>query len=518
MKSRLFIYMLSFAGLITQFSCKKFLDQDPKTALTQEQVFSKLSNIEPVIGGLYIKWRDTRKDRGGFIFQLGGDEAQQGAFQVNTDADQSGLDKYNGFLAPRNNAITGQWDARWPIVNTAAQAVYGLQNNKEDTVKANILQGEARFIRAALTFELAQYWGEIPIIDQARQNELGRRRQPLDKVYSFIIQDLQFAAAHLPETQSDKKRATRYAAIALLGKVYMYAPQESSFRDFQKAAQQFNTIISSGKYSLAANFADLYDYTKPNGPESIYEFQFINVYPDNNQIQWQMGSRALANIDEYCYFGGYDLMVPTKYCYSDVSQGGIWEPGDVRKNQSIRYNFTYRMSNGRDTVPKLPPGFGGDELDPHVKKFEDPRTQGNNSFWNSGKDVFYLRYADILLCYAECLNELQRTAEGVNYVNQVRTRAFGGSLPQNMQWSPGMSQADFRTKILDERMRELCFEGWRRMDLIRTGKLVELVKARNKWAAQSNTIQTFHNRYPIPLTEILQNPDIPASAQNAGYQ
>lgn len=498
---------------MTQFSCKKFLDQDPKTALTQEQTFGKLSNIEPLISGLYTKWRDSRKDRGGFIFQLGGDEAQQGAFQVMTDPDQSGLDKYNGFLAPRNNALTAQWDARWPIVNAAAQAIYGLQNNKEDTAKRNVLLAEASFIRAAVSFELTQYWGEIPIIDQARQDELGRHRQPLNQVYDYIVKDLQFAADHLPETQSDKKRATKYAAITLLGKVYMYAPQESTFRDFQKAAEQFNKVIGSGKYSLVAKFADLYDPSKANGPESIYEFQFNNVYPDNNQIQWQMGSRALANIYGYCYFGGYDLMVPTKYCYSDVSQGGLWETGDLRKNESIRYDFTYG-----NIKPTLPSGFGGDELDPHVKKYEDRRTDSTLSFWNSGKDVFYLRYADVLLCYAECLNELQRTGEAVSYVNQVRARGFGGTLPAGMQWSGGMSQAEFRTRILDERMRELCFEGWRRMDLIRTGKLVELVKARNKWAAQSNTIQAFHNRYPIPLTEILQNPDIPASAQNAGYQ
>lgn len=513
MKYRLFLLIIIGFGLATQISCKKFLDQQPKTTLTEEEVFSKLENIEPLISGLYTKWRDSRKDRGGFMFQLGGDESQQGAYQVMTDPDQSGLDKYNGFLAPTNNALTAQWDLRWPVVSAAAQVINKLGYITEDTAKGNFLKAEASFIRAAVSFELTQYWGEIPIIDQANQDELGYGRQPLNKVYEFLINDLQFAVAHLPETQDDKKRVTKYAAMALLGKVYMYAPQESTHRDFQKAADAFNAIITSGKYSLLNNFADLYDPSKANGSESLYEFQFNNVWPDNNQTQWQMGSRALANVDGNCYFGGYDLMVPTKYCFSDVAQGGVWEPGDLRKDQSIRYDFKYK-----DKIPTIPSGFGGDELDPHVKKYEDLRTDGVMSFWLSGKNITYIRYADVLLSYAECLNELSRTAEGVDIVNsQVRRRAFGGTLPANMQWSQGMSQDEFRTKILDERMRELCFEGWRRMDLIRTNKFVTLIKSRNKWAAQSGSVQDFHKRYPIPDTEIKQNPDIPASAQNPGY-
>ncbi|HTF28301.1 MAG TPA: RagB/SusD family nutrient uptake outer membrane protein [Flavitalea sp.] len=513
MKFKVFLYIAISSLVISQVSCKKFLEQEPKTALTQEQVFSRLENIEPLLTGLYTSWRNVRKDRGGFMFQLGGDESRQGNFQVNTDPDQSGLDKYNGFLAPRNNALTSQWDQRWPIVTAAAQAVFALQNNTEDEARRTRLQGEASFIRAAVSFELAQYWGEIPVVDMAKTNEFGTRRQPLNTVYEYIINDLTYASEHLPETVEDKRRVTRYAALALLGKVYMYAPQESTFRDFQKAADNLDKVIKSGKYSLVANFADLFDAGKPNSVESIYEYQYTNTLPDNNQTQWQMGSRALANMDPNCYFGGYDLMLPTDYATKNVSAGGVWETGDKRMNASIRYDFTYKGKQ-----PELLAGFGGDELDPHVKKFEDTRTDGTLSFWYSGKNIFYLRYADVLLCYAECLNELGRTAEGVAIVNtQVRSRAFGGNVPSGLLWNTGMSQDEFRTKMMDERMRELCFEGWRRMDLIRSGKFVQLIKERNKWSKESGTIQEFHKRYPIPLNEILQNTDIPPSDQNPGY-
>lgn len=493
-------------------SCSDFFDNDPKTALTKEEVYSKLENIEPLITGLYNQWRDIRKDRGGLMFQLGSDESQQGAFQVSTDRDQAALDRYDGSLSPSNNALTQQWDSRWRLVTAAAETVNALEINNEDPAKRDPLMGEACFIRAVLNFELVQYWGEIPVIDAKIIAEHGMGRQPLPIVYGLIIQDLERAEMFLPESQTDKRKVTKGAAQALLGKVYLSALSESGIRDYAKAAEYFKKVIDNPSYRLVNNYADLFDPNKPNTSESIYEYQFSIIWPDNNQIQWQTGSRALADVNKgYCYFGGYDLILPTQYCYKTTAQGGIWEDGDLRKNESIRYDFKYY-----DYTPTLPGGFGGDELDPHIKKYEDKRTDGVTSFWYSGKNVLFLRLADIYLCYAECLNETGNTAEAVNMVNTVRTRAWGGSLPVDKKWG-AMSQDQFRTSIMDERMRELCFEGWRRMDLIRTGKFVDLAKQYNKWTKASGTIQAFHSKYPIPLTEIKQNEDISEDDQNPGY-
>lgn len=511
---RNYIILVMAALTLLSSGCKKFITEEPQTALTEEEVFKSLDNIEPLVLGLYTSWRNTKKDRGGFMFTLGTDEAQQGAYQVRTDERQASLDRYSGFLTASNTALAEQWNSRWPVISAAAKVIYAIGLNQEtDAERKNRILGEASFIRAALNFEMAQYWGEIPLIDQAKFNEYGTRRQPLSLVYTAIISDLENAVKFLPADQSDKRRATSGAALALLGKVYLYAPEASGLRDYQKSRDTFKKLIDQGRYSLVSSYADLWDPAKPNTTESIFEFQFNNVYPDNNQTQWQMGSRALAEIDQYAYFGGYDLMVPTKYCYSNRNEGGIWEDGDARKNESIRYDFTYK-----GVVPALKPAYGGDELDPHVKKFEDPRTEGTLSFWNSGKNIFYLRYADILLCYAETLNETGATPQAVDLVNNtIRARAWNGTLPADKRWG-AMSQQQFRDSILDERIRELCFEGWRRLDLIRTGKLVELVSARNKWAKESAAIMPFHNRYPIPLQEIKQNDDISDADQNPGYQ
>jgi starch-binding outer membrane protein, SusD/RagB family len=489
-------------GLLTFASCSDFLEEEPKTQLTEEQVYGKEENIQLLVSGLYTQWRNTKQDRGGFMFTLGTDEAKQGGQQVRENNVQGALDKYNGALNPSNSSLAEQWNKRWPVITSAAKAVKYAQSDE--------LRAQATFIRATLNFELAMLWGPIPIIDI---DDMRESRQPLGDVFEFIVRDLEFAVAHLPETQADKKIPTKGAAQALLGKVYLYAPVESGVRDYAKALEYFDLAIP--KYALLPNYADLFKTTiNQNSSEAIYAFQFNNIYPDNNMAQHHAGSRAVADLDGNTYFGGYDLILPTAYYANDINNGGIWEPGDTRREASIRYDFT--LPDGRK--PNITWTGMQDELEPHTKKFEDIRTQGVQNFWYSGGKIYYLRLADILLCKAECLNELNRTGDAVTLVNTtVRARAFGGTVPPAYQWSTGMSQEEFRTRILDERMRELGFEGWRRMDLVRTGKLVELVKARNPWAKESGTLSNHHTRYPIPESEIKQNEMINEEDQNPGY-
>lgn len=494
--------LITLFGLFAATSCADFLEEQPKGNLTEEEVFGDQENIELLISGLYTQWRNTRQDRGAFIFSLGTDEAKQGGQQVHENSTQAALDKYDGALNASNSTLAEQWNKRWPVVSAAAKAVYYANSDE--------LKAEATFIRASLNFELAMYWGPIPIIDLENMREA---RQPLKDVFEFIIKDLEFAVEHLPDTQSDKKIPTKGAAQALLGKVYLYAPAETGLRDYTKAIEYFDMAIP--KYSLLPDYKDLFNTTlNQNSSEVIYAFQFTNMEPDNNMAQHHAGSRAVADLDANTYFGGYDLILPTEYYYSDIDEGGVWEPGDTRKLASIRYDFT--LADGRE--PTITWTGQEDELEPHTKKFEDIRTQGVQNFWMSGGLIYYLRLSDIILCKAECMNELGQTGAAVNLVNTtVRARAFGGDLPEEYAWSSGMSQDEFRKNIMDERMRELGFEGWRRMDLIRTGKLVELVSERNPWAKASGSIAPYHTRYPIPELEIKQNELINEEDQNPGY-
>jgi SusD family. len=509
-------------GVILAFnatSCSDFLTQESKTSLTEDQVFSKIENVEPLVMGLYTSYRGCKQGRNGLMTNLGLDETQQGNFQLISSGGQAGLDKYNGLLNSTSTQVTAVWSNRWPVVTAAAKAIYALSFTDEDPQKAKQLLGEASFIRGMLMMELSMYWGEIPIIDMARTKELGLGRQPLKGVWEYIINDFKIAADNLPDHWDDPKRATSGAALAMLGKAYMYAPVETGYRDFSKAKDCFDKMI--GRYQLVSNYADLFAYDKPNSSESIFELQFNNIWPDCNYWQFDCGSRAIDSwFSQGCHFSGYDFLVPTPFVYKTVEKGGIWEDGDTRKDASLRYNFDYHGVT--PDLSKTQWTGTTDELDPHIKKFEDPRTDSDNgdirNMWNSGKNFAVIRLADIILLYAECLNELGMTSDAVKMVNdKIRTRAWRGTLPEDKKWNTVMSQDEFRVKILDERMRELCFEGWRRMDLIRTSKFVQLVKERNRWAKESGTIQNFNVRYPIPDTEIKGNDDFTPEDQNPGY-
>lgn len=482
----------------------KFLEEGPQTSLTPEQVYTKVQNIEPTVLGLYDKYRKTRNDRLGLMYMMGTDESEQSEAQIVWETNQAALDTYSSVLNSKHVRVQSRWNAFWPIIVSAASSIYGLNAIKnDDTGRRDMVLGEACFLRAAAYYELVSYWGGVPMIDYEKLSEYGMKRQPEKLIYEYIISDLETSVKYLPHRQENKIRACKYAAMALLSKVYMSVPSETGLRDFKKAEILLKRIIDEGGYTLVANYNDLYSELTPNTSESIYEFQYNTVYPNNNMLQYQLGSRALNHTGGY--WGGYEAILPTTYCAKQ-----LWEPGDLRYQASIRDTITVNQAGN-------PVNFVlyKEELGPHIKKYEDPRVPTNT--WYSGKNVHFLRYADVLLMYAECLNENDKTSEAISVINEnIRKRAWGGSLPADKRWS-NMSKDEFRVKILDERMRELCFEGWRRLDLIRTGKFVDLIKLRNKWAKKEGKIQAFHMKYPIPDYEIRQNDEINPEDQNPGY-
>lgn len=504
MKSKIFYPALLLIMFALFSSCSDFLNEDPETSLSTSQVYTKIERVEPLVNGIYQKWREQRKDRVFLTPFMGNDESEESEAQIVWEVQQSSLDKYSAQLNSQHNLLTQYWKNYWPVITGAAEVIYGIENVTDDLVKKDQLKAEACFLRAANYFELVQYWGGVPMIDYADQVKLGTKRQTEQVIYEYIIRDLTFASQYLPVSQSDKNRVARVAAKALLGKVYLYASEQSGVRDYQKASDLFKEVINNSGLSLVSNYADLFDAARTNTTESIYEFQFTNEWPNQNQIEFQLGSRACGY--QSAYWGGYETVLPTRYCSKQ-----IWEPGDLRKSAAIRDTVTTNQAGIKVNYVLYP-----EELGPHIKKYEDPRSFANT--WLSGKNVFYMRLADIILNNAECLNELGKTSEAVAEVNKVRARAWGGNLPVLYAWSSSMSKEEFKTKVLDERMRELCFEGWRRMDLIRTGKFVDYIKSRNQWAKASGTIQSFHQKYPIPEVEIKNNSELTKDDQNTGYQ
>ena len=506
-------------------SCSDFLEEQPTGSISEEQIFADPEYAESNLLSCYRQWRECFKDRYLWELMVGTDEVQTGAYQaLKEDSGRRGaIDRYDAMLTSDLSYISDTWAARYLKFGETAKLINALKPLRDTDEFSAKLYGESSFIRAGLCMELTMMFGRIPLIDIERQEALTYARQPLDVVWEFIINDLKEAVKYCPEA-NEPQRATSYAANMLLGYAYMAAPEETGLRNFEEAAKCFEEIIKSNKFRLV-DYYDLWDYNIKNSAESIFEWQFNTTWPDNNAVQFQIGSRAVANMgQDGCFFSGYDHAVPSEWAYSSVEEGGIWEDGDIRREESIRYDFEwFGQTPDIKTVEWEGLGEDHDELKPHIKKYEDFRTDihsgmGVNNMWNSGKNIPWMRYANVLLLYAECLNENGKTAEAVSYVNQVRRRAWENALPSDMEWKAGMSKTEFFDALMTERVRELFAERWRRFDLVRTGKFLEYVKAHNKWANRYGTIQEYNKYWPIPQSEIDQNEDIPATDQNEGYR
>jgi len=516
-------FVMIFLTAASLVSCSDFLEEPPRTYQSSEQIFADLAKTQAFLDGVYFKWKQTRVNRKAFFTMLGSDEIQQGEYQCMQESYsyyQGAFDSYDrGYNEWDNQYIAEIWNVRYPVITLASEALMHLREKEKtatgtDSIKIKSCIAQASFYRANVLFELARYWGEVPISQVVNGEIILSERKPLAEIYGMIESDLKATEEYAPKKAdpTNVRIPTVWAAKGMLAKIYMYAQEESGFRNLNKAKELLQEIIEQGGYNLIMPYSKLWTGADNTDLEVIYKLAFNNTWPDTNELQWYAGSRAVAG-DRKCYMGGYDLALPTKYCHQDVSNpdgGGIWESGDQRKNESIRYSF-----NEAGYSPAAVSGFGNDQTAPHIKKFEDKRTL---DFYETGKDFFILRFSDVLLLYAECLNEEGNTADAVQIVNnRVRTRAWGGDLPEAMKWKQSMSQSEFREKIMDERMRELCFENWRRMDLLRTGKFTEYINARNRWAKASGGPKEYQQRFLIPLIEIEQNPHISRENQNSGY-
>ena len=487
---KIYIAVLLFVSFT---SCSDFLQEEAESFITAES--DKIDDVmlEAELQAAYKEALLYKNGRQILMGICGTDEAQGATVEVNYWAEQGAIDKYNASLNPDNWLVGWMWNSGYFGISKANMVINSVKRvyNETDEWK-NSKEAEARFIRALNYFMLAQYFGKVPLVteDIEPSSSPNYPREELSVIYSYILDDLTFAEQNLKTAYGDG-RATVGAAKALKMKVYMYAQTESGIRDYSKAKKIFEEIEALNVYALQPSYAELFMPEFENGKESVYEFQF--EYPDEpNTVQYHLGSRAVG---EYGPGSGYELLLPTSRYLS------LFEEGDERFNASVRTEF---YKDGVLITSAADPEY----IAPHCKKYEDDR---NSYSLNSAKNIYYIRYADLILLYAECLNE-EGDLEGAKaQVNRVRNRAkVTSAIPANNK----IEMLDF---IYEERMRELGLEGWRRFDLIRRGAdyFVSQVSKYNDFAA--GNIQAYHALYPIPTNEISMNYGISNDDQNPGY-
>lgn len=386
--------------------------------------------------------------------------------------------------------INYNWDGThgW-IQNTAWRKPYRairdanyLLDNIENAEMSDQLReryiAEARFIRATAYTYLHNWFGPTPLVVSSNTTEFEVPRSSEEEFNAFVEEELRAAADVLPEVQEDYGRATRGAALGILGKYLLNTKQ------WQKAADVSQEVIDLGIYSLFP------DYTAMFAVDNEMNNEYIFVHPAAPQAGFGNVYMPSSYPPKYPIPSNHENWAAQNRLYDDFVNS--FEEGDQRREPIL----TEYVDTDGNTVMLL-----GDDNSRSFKYVPDPNASGR---W-TGNDIPEIRYADILLTRAEALNELNGpNQESVDLINMVRERA-GVSL---LNLSDFGSTESLRDHILQERGWEFYTEAKRRQDLVRHGKLISNAQARGKNA------QAHHVRFPIPQSEMDVNSKL---NQNSGY-
>ena len=401
-----------------------------------------------------------------------------------------------------NGISTTEWQDLYKGINYANQCIDNIPNipEEDESVKEAKTQGiaEARFLRAFFYYRLYLNYGEkIPIYLhelEGTDEEFYPPQAEEGELVALIEKELSEIQSDLPESYDDenKGRATRYAAAAILGKFYMFRGE------LDKAEAEFKKIIDkeNALFGLMENWEDNFDGMHQNNKESIFEVQFTGD-TSGGHSEYNLFTVHLA---PFGCDGAYEEAYPTQWLF-DVMKTDLTVDGEY----STRLLNTIIFDD-----PNCRPFYYEDG-----KSFKDYHpegrfywhkfvtwTEGMSSYWDTSFfNIPLVRYADILLLYAECLNDRGATQEAIGYINQVRQRVNVPDLPLTM------TKDEVLKHLQDvERPCELALEGSRWYDLIRWGITETALNEHGKDNVE-NYVDTKHKLFPIPHSEFLLNPD-----------
>lgn len=455
--------------------CSDALDETPLDFVAPENFFQNESEAKASVLALYNSV--IKRENYSLMLPWMVDYTAPG-FDVPRDSDQTLF--YNFSFDPTFNVIFDFYVTSYEGIskaNTVLTYVPEISSVPQDT--KDVFLGEARFIRALHYFHLVRLFGDVPLITEVPTSVAeaeGSPRVDFNQIYDeIIIPDLEFASNALPDVyeSSEAGRATKGAALGLLSKVYL------TRKNYALAREKAKEVMDNGNYGLVDDFRDVFDQSTKNTKEHLFSGQFLafrvsNLYP----TAMSPGETTVCGI-------ALGTVNPEFY---DAF------PDSYRKDISIITEFEGTTFDG-----------------PQLGKYID--FNGSNGCWSSDNNFPILRYADVLLMFAEAENELNGpTQAAYDAVNSIRARARGEGADPNVILPDleGLSQDEFRQAVYDERVWELCFEahGW--FDLVRTDRLAsELENAPGRMAPDSR-----FNLFPIPQQALDRNPQL---TQNDGY-
>ncbi len=462
-------------------NCKKNLTETPYSFLGEADSYKSAADAVTAVNAVYDRLRTFYGMPMLFLSDLNADD-----MTIRADGGASSVELDQNTYTAANGVFDGLYTNTYLFIDRANRVIKNVPQIAMDAAQKTKIAGEAKFLRALGYFNLVRAFGPVPLVTAPTTDvvNVAIGRTSADSIYAQIITDLKDADnAALPAKYTaagEVGRATSGAVKSLLAKVYL------TRKDWSNAAAKAKEVIDGGNYSLFPDYKDIFTPENKNGREHIFSAQYSCV--KNNY-----GSAMGLN---FAIFFSWPVQQSGGSCQADEKFAASYEAGDYRKKVTI---ITQKVNPATGALVLSRTGS-------HVDKYWDPAPCGLDQARNN---FMVIRYADVLLMYAEAENELNGPdAAAYSAINQVRTRARNGDAAANPQNLAGLTQEQFRDAVANERKWELCFEGHRRWDLLRTGKYVPTLQAAGIPAQAKNLV------YPIPQNERDVNS---ALAQNDGY-
>ena len=553
--------------------CSDFLEEDPKGKLTTDNFYNSESDARQAINGVYRRLSDSWVT-GYNIKQIPNDLLKRASWD-----EASGLSNFT--YGSENTYIAGMWQNHYAVIKDCNSVIDNVTTNKEKINNWERYVGQAHGIRAFLYFDLVRWFGDVPLVltDTKSLDGLEVTRTPQKEVFRQIIEDFEYCISHTMDKGDTSKgyqygRLTKDACHGFLAKVYLWLGSVAQ-RDgkeilgnaadnFEKSLEHSSAVIQGGRYKLVDYYPDVFNAkTRDKAPDEVlWCVQGLTGDDTGTWTGMMFGIRGNQNLG-----GSWDNISSSDY------HRMMYEPSDsIRRlwncprmtiqDDGTLWGWDYKMYWDTRGDQKLSEATENNNwLQWSIGKFRryplaDPSSY---NYTNFGMDEPLLRYADVLLMYAEAYNEVNhgpgdyRPSSGMDMsgisiqsaydaVNLVRKRsriANEGIMHQDVlprklitdyatevdecvpDWKPGAygyiydgvrtaweynrygdDYTAFRTEILNERARELVAESTDRWcDLVRRGILVKQMQAwrqYNPFISNTERDSRSSGEYPIP--------------------
>lgn len=478
--------------------CSDFLEESDPSNFTVENYFTQPAHARSSVNAIYASMREPLNS--GF----GGGAWMMPEFATGLAATDLGQAVNSYFIKDlRNTSDNGYGQTYWTFyyrgIANANLSIQKIPTITMNEAEAKALMGEAYFLRAWYYFNLVRMFGSIPLVTEPvnlQSEQLRPTQATPEDIYNLIVQDLQTAeASGLPWTDPSGK-VSMGAVKSLLSQVYLTMagyPLQKGASHYDLAAKKAEEVIDSKQFKLFASYNDFHDPSKKNIEENIFMIQFkTQILPSN----WQVSIIPYnKNISQYSdETGGI-------YATGDFVKS--YDPADLRAKEK-QFFFT-KFTN--EANRNLEVDLGGYFIYKHFDMVAQTSSANSDLNWP------VIRYADVLLTYAEASNEVSGpTAKAYEAVNAIRTRA---QLPN----LTGLSKDLFREAVWRERWYELCFENITWFDMVRLRKAfnVKTKKFDDYVGHKFSYGPTLTQRellFPIPTPEMRNNTNL---RQNNGY-